>query len=305
MRITNGYFGNTMLHSLQKSNGKVADLMTQISSGYRVQRPSDDPIAAVRLLLIDRDQAMLGQYRSNIDSLSIRLQQNEIRLNGMLKDVESAYELMTWATDGSNTSADLNAMAGTLESLRDNLLSQVNATDNDGNYLFSGTKTDTPAVTYDPNAAVGARYRFTGNTDTQQVVVGQGVAQAANVSADDMEALLNQIDSALELLKDPNVDVNDPATRAVLEASQDALLNGVGVLGAKIAKLGGAQNTISLLDENHAAMLVSNGQAAQVIGELDYAEAYDRLNNYVTAVQGSYQIYSRVMQLSPFDVILR
>ncbi|QAU23980.1 flagellar hook-associated protein 3 [Dyella sp. M7H15-1] len=305
MRITNGFFGNTMLHSLQKSNGKVADLMSQISSGYRVQRPSDDPIAAVRLLLLDRDQTMIGQYRSNIGSLGIRMQQNELRLDSMLRSVHSAHDLMIRAIDGSNTPEDLNAMAGSLRTLRDNLLTEVNATDNEGNYLFSGTKTDTPAISYDPDAPLGSRYTFTGNTDQQQVVIGQGVTEAANVTADDMADIFNQLDQALAVLEDPNVDVNDPATRTMLTACLDAMNHGIGTLSTKIAVLGGAQTTLTLMDETHAAMAVSNGQAAQMLGELDYAEAYDRLNNYVIAVQGSYQVYSRVMQLSPFDVILR
>jgi flagellar hook-associated protein 3 FlgL len=305
MRITNGYFGNNMLHALQKSNGKVADLMTQISSGYRVQRPSDDPIASVRLLMIDRDQTMLGQYRSNIGSLSIRMQQNELRLDSMLKTVNSAYDMMVWAIDGSNTSDDLNAMAVSLRTLKDNLLTEINATDNEGNYLFSGTKTDTPAISYDPTAPVGSRYTFTGNTDKQQVVIGNGVTESANVSANDMEEILNQLDRALEVLEDPNVDVNDPATRAVLTACLDAMNAGIGTISSKIAILGGAQNTLTLMDDTHTAMIVSNGQASQMLGELDFAEAYDRLNNYVIAVQGSYQVYSRIMQLSPFDVILR
>lgn len=305
MRITSGHFSSTMLHALQKSNDKVGDLMAQISSGSRIQRPSDDPIAAVRLLMLDRDNTMLSQYRSNIGALSIRMQQNESRLDGMLKTVNESYDLMTWAIDGSNSSEDLNAMAGTLQTLKDNLLSEVNARDNDGNYLFSGTLTNTPAVSYDPNAPLGQRYSFTGNTDRQQVVIGQGITASANVSGDDIEDILNQLDNALALLQDPNVDINDPATNATLTAAQQAMSYGISLISGKIAGLGGAQNTLDLMDQNHAAMEVSNGQAAEMIAGLDYAEAYDRLNNYTVAVQGSYQIYGKIMQLSPYDVILR
>ncbi|GAB2567541.1 flagellar hook-associated protein FlgL [Dyella jejuensis] len=305
MRITNGYFSNTMLHSLQKSNGKVADLMAQINSGYRVQRPSDDPIAAVQLLLIDRDQTMLGQYRDNIGSLSLRMQQNELRLDSMLKNVHSAHDMMVWAADGTNAPGDLNAMAITLRTLRDNLLTEANATDGEGRYLFSGTKSDTPAISYDPDAPPGSRYSFSGNTDKQQVVVGQGVTESANVSADGMEDMLNQLDAALALLEDPDVNVNDPATRAQLVECLEAMNDGIGTISSKIAMLGGAQNTLELMDDHHASMEVANGQAAQMIGELDFVEAYDRLNSYVVAVQASYQVYGRIMQLSPFDAILR
>ncbi|MGC1550544.1 MAG: flagellar hook-associated protein FlgL [Rhodanobacter sp.] len=172
MRIANGHFSTSMLHNLQGSNSKIADLMDRISSGSRVLRPSDDPIASVRLLLLDRDNKMLSQYQSNIGRLSNRLQQNEVHLDGMLKNVMSAHDMMLWAADGSNSPGDLNAMAGTLDQLRQNLAQAANATDSDGNYLFSGTRTDTPAVSYDPSQPVGQRYSFTGNNDKQQVVIG-------------------------------------------------------------------------------------------------------------------------------------
>lgn len=305
MRITNGYFSSTMLYALHKSNGQVADLMTQINTGMRVQKPSDDPIATVRLLMLDRDQGMLDQYRSNISALSVRLQQNETRLNGMLENVNSAYDLMVWAADGTNSPDDLNAMASSLQALRDNLLGEVNATDSEGHYLFSGTRTDTPAISYDPAAPLGSRYSYTGNTDKQQVVVGQDVSESANVTADDMADLFNQLDRALSVLQDPAADVNDPATRKILTDCLQSMDDGVGLIGAKIAGMGSAQKMLDQLDESHAAMQVSNGQATQLVAGLDYAEAYDRLNNYMMATQGSYQVYGRIMQLSPFDVILR
>ena len=269
MRITNGFFSNTMLYALRRSNGQVGDLMTQINTGMRVQRPSDDPIAAVRLLMIDRDQGMLDQYRSNISSLSIRLQQNETRLDGMLGNVSAAYDLMVWAADGSNTPDDLNAMAASVESLRDNLLSEVNATDAEGNYQFSGTRTDTPAISYDPAAPLGQRYSYTGNTDKQQVTVGQGMIETANVTADDMAGLFNQLDQALNVLQDPDADVSDPATRAILTDCLDAMDQGIGLLSGKIAGLGSAQKMLDQMDQSHAAMQVSNGQAAELVGGLD------------------------------------
>ncbi|WP_227791748.1 hypothetical protein [Burkholderia sp. BE17] len=68
-------------------------------------------------------------------------------------------------------------------------------------------------------------------------------------------------------------------------------------------ELGGARNPLDLMSENHAAQLIANGQAVSLVGELDFAKATDQLNNYLTAIKGSYHIYGRMKQLSLVDVI--
>ena len=106
MRIANQQTSNMMLATLQASNRKVADLMSKISTGQRVQRGSDDPIAAVRLLLLERDSSVLSRYQKNIDTLTVRLQKNEAHLDGMLDTATSAHDTLLAAADGSRSAAD-------------------------------------------------------------------------------------------------------------------------------------------------------------------------------------------------------
>ncbi|WP_153099501.1 flagellar hook-associated protein 3 [Paraburkholderia hayleyella] len=303
MRVPSQRFGNMMIQTLRASNQKISHLMLQMDSGRRILKPSDDPIGGVRLLLLEREAAVLNQYRGNIGTLSIRLQQNESHLDSLLKSVMSTQDLMLAAADGSTTSADLNALAGTLESLKETLVQGTGVKDSEGNYLFSGTLTSTSPLQYDPSAPAGSRYSYAGNNGQQHVVVGHDVTLAANTSLEHMAELVNHLDAALEALKAPGANANDPATRALIDASLGSLTNGVNHLSAQIARLGGAQNTLDLLDQSHEAMLVSNGEAANMVGQLDYAKAYDEMSNYMVAVQGTYKVYGRVAQLSLFDIL--
>ncbi|WP_175885445.1 flagellar hook-associated protein FlgL [Burkholderia sp. BCC0044] len=304
MRIASQHFGNTMIATLRASNSKAADLSTKMSTGQRVQRASDDPIATVQLLLLQRDTAVLQRYRKNIDTLSVRLQKNEAHLEGILETTMFAHDSLLAAADGSHSAADLNALAGPLRTLLDNLKHAANAKDGDGNYLFSGTQTDTAPVAYDPAAPAGSRYAYAGNRERQQVVIGHGVTQTANVTVDHLADVLNKLEVAVVAMEKPDVDPGHPAVRAVLTEALDTVKsNGIDASSAKIAQLGGARNTLDLVNENHEAQLVANGQAASLVGELDFAEAMDQFNNYVTAIKGSYQIYGRMKQLSLFDAI--
>ncbi|ACA93815.1 MULTISPECIES: flagellar hook-associated protein FlgL [Burkholderia cepacia complex] len=304
MRIASQHFGNTMLATLRASNSKAADLTSKISTGQRVQRASDDPIAAARLLLIERDTSVLQRYQKNIDTLSVRLQKNEVHLDGMLDTVMAVHDSLLSAADGSRSAADLNALAAPLRMRLNNLKQAANAKDGDGNFLFSGSQTNTAPIAYDATAPVGSRYSYAGNGELQQVVIGHGVTQHANVTVESLADVMNKLEAAIEAMEDPEVNPSAPAVRGVLTAALDSVKhNGIDALSVKITDLGGAQNTLDLMSENHSAQLVANGQAVSLVGELDFAEAIDQLNNYIAAVKGSYAIYTRMTQLSLFDAI--
>lgn len=304
MRIASQHFGNSMLATLRASSSKAADLTSKMSTGQRVQRASDDPIAAARLLLLERDTSVLQRYQANIDTLSVRLQKNEVHLDGMLDIVMSVHDSLLAAAEGSRSAADLNAFAGPLRMRLENLKAAANAKDGEGNYLFSGSRANTAPIAHDATARVGSRYSYAGNGELQQVVIGHGVMQHANVTVEPLSDVLNKLEVAIAAIEAPEVDPSASEVRGALTAALDSVKrNGVDALSAKISDLGGAQNTLDLMSENHSAQLVANGQAVSLVGELDFAEAMDQLNNYIAATKGSYAIYTRMKQLSLFDAI--
>ncbi|AKJ30343.1 flagellar hook-associated protein FlgL [Caldimonas brevitalea] len=303
MRIASAHYHATMNTALQTASSKVADVMHRMATGQHLLKPSDDPVRQVRLSRLMREDAALTQYRDNIGALRSRLQQNETLLDGMSRDMLQARDLLVWAADGGNTSEDVGAMADSLAALRDSLFYSVNSRDQEGRYLFSGTATATPALTYDPAAAPGARYSFTGNTEAQKVMVGNGVTQTANVSLQEMHGLLNLLDQTVATLATPGVRVSDPAAHAQLSAAIDGLDAGLDAVNVKIAGLGGAQNLLSTLDTNHQNVSLSNQQAVLKLGQLDYGDAAVQLNGYTTALQATQKAYGQVSRLSLFDVL--
>jgi len=302
MRIASSQYTATMNSALQSTSAKVEQLTAQMANGLKLQQPSDDPLASVRLSRLARADATVSQYRDNIAALKSRLQTNESYLGGLSNDMLQARDLLVWAADGANSAADLASMSTSLKSLQDSLFYTCNSKDQEGRYLFSGTASATPTITYDPTAAPGARYTFTGNTATQDVVVGSGIRQAANVSLEEMSTLLNQLEVATTTLAS-GVNVNTPAVHAVVAGALDAIDVAVGSVGSKIAGQGGAQNILSTLDANHANVDEADQQAAIDIGQLDYGDAATQLNSYTVALQATQKAYAKVSQLSLFNVL--
>lgn len=304
MRIATAQYQSTMNQSLQNNQERLSYIMRQLDSQKRILLPSDDPVDSVRLSRLAREENTVGQYRSNIGSLQLRLTKSEGYLSNMVTEMISGRDQLVWALDGGNAPDDLKAMIAPLEALRDSLFFTANTIDEEGNYLFSGTATKTAPLTDDPAAVPPAqRYNFAGNTNAQMVVVGNGLTQPANENLAGLEKLLNQLDATIKVMSNPGVTPNDPAVRAVLVANLEGFDQTQALISGKIADLGGRQNVIKTLNDNHANISLSNQIAILDIGQLDVGLAATELNGYSTALQASYKAYAKIGNLSLFNAI--
>ena len=303
MRVASNQYQSLINISIQQNQDRINFLTQQMSSGLRIQLPSDDPIGNVRISRLTREQAMVTQYKENIASVKTRLLKNENYLSSMVTDMGQARDLLVWAADGSNAPSDLNAMTESLRAMRDSVFYTSNLKDQEGRYMFSRTATDTPALKYDASQPIGSRYSYMGNTETQTVGVGNGVTQAANVDVKSLETWLNKIDTTIEALSATNVNPADPATRAIVLAGLDGTDDGMNLLSGKVAIFGGAQNILSTLDGNLANVSLSNQTALTDLKKADIGAAAIELTGYQTALQATYKAYSKVGNLSLFDLL--
>ncbi|KMN76852.1 flagellar hook-associated protein 3 FlgL [Chromobacterium alkanivorans] len=302
MRVSSNQYLSTMQLAMQTSNTALAELLQRMSSGDRLLAPSDDPIASVRLLRLQREEAALDQYQQNIGALSSTLSKNESILDSISLDIRDAKDLLTAAANNPPVD-DLKAMATPLRSLRESLFYSANTKDAEGRYMFSGSKPAVAALAYDAAQPAGSRYSFTGNTDKQQVVVGDGITQASNVTLENMADILNQLDKTIGRLEDPALDNKDPTVAADIRSAMNASDKALEGISSKIAQLGGTQNIMKTLALNHDNVSLSNKQTMTKLGSLDYADAFIQMNGYTMALQASQKAYGRVSQLSLFDVI--
>jgi flagellar hook-associated protein 3 FlgL len=300
MRIATNQYQANMLESLALNQVQASKLTQKMASGKRIELPSDDPVDNVRLSRLKREESAIVQYRDNIGAIKLRLTRNEGILTNMVNDMIPGRDLLVWASDGGNAPDDLNAMVKPLEALRDSLVANANTKDQEGNYIFSGTLTQTPPIKDNPPPAA-PRYTYEGNTNPQKVVVGNGITEVANENLKGLQDLLNVLDKAITTMSTPGVDVNTTGVRADLTAALDGFDDAIELLSGKIATMGGTQNILKTMDDNHANISLSNQGAILDIGQLDYAEAATQLNGYQNALQSTYKAYSKIGNLTLFS----
>ncbi len=304
MRISNAQITAMMHGSMNTSSEKLGKLMQQMATGERMLLPSDDPISAVRVLRIEREEATLTQYRTNIANVAGNLSKQEANLKAASDSMLNVRDLLLWAANGSNTSEDLAAIANELGNLEKTILSFANVRDEEGRYLFSGTLSDRPAITFD---AATQSYGLTGNDQYRQAAVANGVLVEENVTVAQVFGggvrMLNDLNALVKMLADPALDANDPAVRASVTATLNSLDKTHGDLLGAVSELGGRQNTLTLLSSSNEDVSLVNKKIEGELSQLDYATASIDLNNYQLSLQATQKSYLKINGLSLFGML--
>jgi flagellar hook-associated protein 3 FlgL len=304
MRITNSQITSMMHSSMNASSAELGKLMQQMATSQRILLPSDDPIASVRVLRVQREEASLEQFRKNIANVSGSLSTQEANLKSTSDAMLNVRDLLLWAANGSNTSEDLSAMAGELSIIEDTIFSFANVRDEEGRYLFSGTLSDTPALAFD---AATQTYSITGNDKHRQAAVANGVLVDENVTAASVYGagvgVLNELRGLINTLQDPALDVTDPAVRQQIVATLGALDEAHGRVMGSITELGGRQNALTLLTDSNEDVSLVNQKIEGELSQLDYAGATIDLNNYQLALGATQKTYLKINQMSLFSLL--
>ncbi|MEF1340812.1 flagellar hook-associated protein 3, partial [Vibrio rotiferianus] len=64
MRISDSQFSQMMLQSLQGNNAGLGKVLQQMSTSDRLTKISDDPMASIKLLNLEREGSAINQYQS-------------------------------------------------------------------------------------------------------------------------------------------------------------------------------------------------------------------------------------------------
>ena len=158
MRITNKVMQNNVLSNINKNKMLQDSLNTQLSTGKKIQKPSEDPVVAIRALRLRTDLSQIQQfYKKNIPDAQSWLQLTETAISTTVSVVKSMItECERGASDTLETT-DREKIIDSLRALRDEAYKTGDA-DYAGRYIFTGYRTDT-SLTF--GKAMNKEYQIT------------------------------------------------------------------------------------------------------------------------------------------------
>ena len=177
MRISSIQAFNNGVNGLGRNYSNVIRTQEQISSGNRILTPADDPVASVRLLQLEQQQAILGQYKENLTAAKNSLTQEETTITSVVNVLQRIRELAVQAGGGALSGNDRRSIAKELSEREGELLNLMNSRNARGEYLFSGFLGKTEPFLRNPDGT----YSYQGDEGLRSLQV----AGSSNVAIND------------------------------------------------------------------------------------------------------------------------
>ena len=206
MRISSLQAFQNGVQGLQRNYAAAIRTNEQISSGNRILTPADDPVASVRLMQLEQQQNMLGQYKSNLSAANNSLVQEESTLNSVNTIMQRVRELAAEAGNGALNQNDRQSIASELREREDELLGLMNTRNARGEYSFSGFQGKTQPFVRQADGS----YAYQGDEGQRKLQIGSSLDVAIS---DNGKKVFQSITNAARL--DANLTLTPGSTLAV------------------------------------------------------------------------------------------
>ena len=176
MRISTAQFYESSAANYQKNFANVVKSSEEASILVRVNTAADDPVGASRLLQLGQQASLLNQYDANTTTIKATLGQAEAAMTSITNVLQRARELAVSSGNAGFTDADRLSNAAELGQIEEQLLSLMNTQDENGKYIFAGSKSDTPPFSRNSDGT----YSYNGDQTSLSLPVGDGMTMATN-----------------------------------------------------------------------------------------------------------------------------
>ncbi len=307
MRISSAYAFESSLSNLQRRQAQLTEAQTQLTSGKRVQRASDDPSSAAAA-----ERALARMARAEAQGRALDASRNAMTLTeAALGDagemLQQARELLVRAGNGSLSDSDRAIIAQNLQGLRNDLLAVANRDDGSGRYLFGGQGSDTPPLRDTPAGVV-----YDGSSGQ---ALGAG-GESTPMSVDGRAAFLAAPDPANPGATISVFDMLDTAVAGLMTTGQTSAQvaqitsTAMGRLDAVAASVsswrsraGEALNRADAQSERFAQARLDAQTERSNAEDLDMLEAISDFQNKQTGYDAALKTYSLVQRMSLFDYL--
>ena len=297
-RITTQMTASMTLNDLQQSLNRLDTTQQQLSSGKKINQPSDDPYGTSQAMSLNGQLSSLNDYTNNITDGTAWTQQATTSLGDIDSMVQRVRELVVQASNGTYTQSDLNASASEVNQLIDAIKQEANASYN-GQYIFSGTSTGT------------APYQ-TGSTDTYQGGTGSvdrliGPNTTLSVSTNISTLLGNGQASGdgglLDTLRTIASDMQSGNTGAIGGADLKNLDSNFGTLTQMEANVGAITNRLTLASTRIQQLQNSDTAALSNVQDADMATVAINFSTEQAAYSAALKAGANIVQSSLLDFL--
>lgn len=296
MQISTSQFYTSNQRNLKALTATADILQTQISTGKKLNAPSDDPVGYRRLQGLTRDGANDKAFAGNITIVQSALSTADTTLKSITDDIQRAKELAIKANSGTLSPADRSVIADELDSIIKGIVDLANTKDSRGASIFASG--DNPAVTANPDgtftiATAGPTTIPIG--DSSSAAPGEAASRLfVDSSGGNILADLSSLSAALRGTGDVTALASSIGDK--LTDSNNQIAGVQGSLGARAQRVDIESSRIT---DNATDREVTR----QSIEDVDMTQAITELQKTMTILSAAQSSFSKLSSLSLFNYL--
>lgn len=267
-----------------KLGAEIARAQSDISTGKRIDKPSDDPIAAARITEIRRAQADQTVWSRNIETAKSVAAEVDTAMTNVADIFNRVKELTLAGATESASPADRAAITQELTSLRSSLASIQTSTTPTGQSLFP---IDSPLlISTSATQRLAATAQRSDVFDGIPFVHGTGTLDSSIGAA--IDAISTDDVATRRALADVSLSDIDIAVRHVTDER--------AAQGVRAAQLDTATDTME-------AVVTQLAEERSSLEDTDVAATVMRLNAKTLSLQAAQQAFAKVNRNTLFDLL--
>ncbi len=178
MRISTLQMYSKSINEMLDKQASVSNLQVHIANGKKIFTPSDDPIGASKAILLKEELSRSETYQKNCVYAKNHLEQQESILKSSTNIVQRISELVVQAGSSALSDVDRHAIVEEINVRKKELLDLSNTRNLNGDYFFSGFKSNVEAVKVDNKGD----YIYQGDDGQRQLSLGGTTQISSNLS---------------------------------------------------------------------------------------------------------------------------
>ncbi|HLR22574.1 MAG TPA: flagellar hook-associated protein FlgL [Pseudogracilibacillus sp.] len=289
MRVTQSMMQNNMMNNLFKSQAAMNKYLNQVQTGEKIERPSDDPVIAMKGMSYRTALREIEQYQRNADGIRSWMDNADDALDKGTQVMQRLEELAVQASTGTNSEDEHTAIKAEVEELEKQLIEVANTRVN-GKYIFNGTDTNEKPVNKDGSLNIG-----TGRNQDVNIEISEDIQFTVNVKPDDVfpEEIFQNIEAFKSAL-DGDGDIDESLDK--IQSSSKGLVEGR-------AKLGARMNRLELIADRLEQQGITAEDTMKKNVGVDFEEAITNLLSQEVAHRAALSAGAKIIQPSLIDFL--
>lgn len=176
-----GSIGQEFLTNLQSLDQQISTTQEQVSSGFQINQPSDNPAQLGDLLQLESNLGSTTQVISNLGQVSGEVNTAESALENATQLLQQAGTIAAQGASSTTSATERTSLSQQAQQILSSLVSDSQTTYN-GTYVFSGDQSNSPSYQLDLNNPNGVDRLITAPA-TQQIQDATGVTFGDSLTA--------------------------------------------------------------------------------------------------------------------------